>query len=126
MSGHASNRLQAPGNRFQNPSDGMFDVFVGQDLLGRVDKRDVEIRAAAGPGENPLLQAIGFLGPAAQEVAFVGPLVELLGHGKEHFRGVGRIGFGIPHIAERKDESAVAALEQTPHGSERTEPLSAG
>ena len=103
----------------------MGDGFVGDDLLRGVDERQIEVDRGVGP-QQVLLQPVGLLRAAAQQVASVGPFVELLGHRKEHLDRLHEVGFREPDVAERVDEAAFAALEQPTHGSERAEPLRAG
>ena len=58
--------------------------FIGQHLFRGVDQRPVEVRRAAVL-QRLFLQPVCLLGTAPQqEVAFVGPLVEFLGHGEQY------------------------------------------
>ena len=112
-------------DRFQNPADCICDGFIRQRLLRRVDQRQVQVDRPAVV-QNLLLQAVGLLRAPPHEVAFVGPFVELFGDGKEHLDRLLGVRLREPHVAEREDEAAFAALEQTAHGPERTEPFGAG
>ena len=73
-----------------------------------------------------VLKPIGLFRASTQQVAFVGPLVVFLRYGEQYFDSRLRVGFGVPYVAERKDESAFARAEQTSYSTERTEPFRTG
>ena len=76
--------------------------------------------------QQQLLQPVGLFGAAAQQVAFIGPFMELLGYGEQHLGRRYFVGFGEPYVPEREDKAALAALEHPTYGAERAEPFRTG
>ena len=118
-------RLKVFHDCFQNPADCILNGFIGQHLFRGVDQRQVEVRRAAVL-QRLFLQPVCLLGTASQQVAFVGPLVEFLGHGEQYLDRSYLVGLGEPDVPEREDKPALPALEHAAHGTERTEPFRAG
>ena len=115
----------------------VWDLYCGIGTIGqyaadkaaRVIGVEIVADAVANAKENAKLNGLTnteYYCGAAEKVAPVGALVELLGNGKEHFGRHTVVGLGEPDVTERIDETRLAALEQAADRTQRAQPFGAG
>lgn len=97
---------------FQNSFCGIFDGFIVEHLLGRVDESDLKMTLLARL-ENRFIQAIGLAHTTTNGIAAVGTLEKLLRR-REEYLGLQFVGtLGVSHIAQWVDKATASLREET-------------